>query len=146
MNPRACYRRAFAGFLFLMVAACASGQDGEQDPLCYRAICGCWEDHSLRATVAVVDDTGQPAPGLTLSCVADRLAFGTTDAAGSLRLAAPGRVSPGCGYISDCETVSLNDTDGNVLQTFALTPLLRGEKVVAGTFALSATPVDAPEQ
>lgn len=146
MSLGSCYRRALAAFLFLMVAACASGQDAEQDPLCYRAICGCWEDHSLRATVAVIDGTGQPAPGLTLSCVAGQLAFGTADAAGRLRLVAPGRVSPGCGYISDCERASLNDPDGNVLQTFALTPLLRGEKVVAGTFALSAAPVDAPEK
>ena len=100
----------------------------------------------MQATVAVVDDAGGPLPGLTLSCAVGETVFGTSDAAGRLRLVAAGRISPGCGYISDCEIASLKDSDGNVLQSFALTPLLRGEKIVAGAFVLSAAPVDAPEE
>lgn len=139
MSLNSHYRLVLAAAPLLLIAACASGKNADDDPLCSRAICGCWEDHVLRTRVTVLDNEGRPAPGLTLSCADGRPVFGTSDAAGSLRVVAAGRVSPGCGYIADCETAALKDRDGKVPQTFALTPLLRGEKVVAGPFALSAT-------
>lgn len=139
MNLKSHYRRVLAVAPLLVIAACASGEDADDDPLCYRAICGCWEDHVLRTTVTVLDNEGRPAPGLALSCADGGPVFGTSDASGSLRVVAVGRVSPGCGYMADCETAALKGPDGQVLQTFALTPLLRGEKVVAGPFALNAT-------
>lgn len=134
-------RHAFVSVLFWALVACANGRGPEEDPLCYRAICGCWEERSLQAIIAVVDGDGRPASGVALSCSASEESFGATNEAGILRFSAEGKSSPGCGYIAACETVSLHDRHGNSIATFALTPLLRGNEVLAGGYTLRATPV-----
>lgn len=138
-----CCRTVWLGCLFWVLSACATGPDSEDDPFCSRAICGCWENHLLHATVSVVDDVGRAAFGITLLCDDPVETFGTTDTSGILRLVAAGRTSPGCGYIADCELASLADQHGNTLDTFALTPLLRGETLIVGKLTLSAAPSES---
>jgi len=131
------YRQNLILLASLLLSGCASNEDAEElDYLCYRGICGCWEDYTMRAAVKITDANSQPVPGLTLLCESTLERFGVTNESGIVRIEARGRASPGCGFGAKCEMAIIRNKAGATLGGFQLTPLLRGQTTAAEKYKI----------
>lgn len=138
------HARCLAVLLFVCVtlAGCAGDQRARKpDGLCARGICGCWEAHTLRVDVKIETTDSLPVPGVALICASSQKVLGVSNQAGNARIRARGRISPGCGFIPDCEVAALEDDSGDLLGSVELTSLLRGQETSYGDLRLRIDPV-----
>lgn len=123
----------------LLLAGCATkDENGKVDDLCYRGICGCWQDYTMRAVIKITGADTQPAPGLSLECEATQKQLGVTNESGIVQTDVKGRTSPGCGFAAKCESAIMRSADGRNLGTFSLTPLLRGHAATTGKYRIES--------
>lgn len=78
---------------------------------CARSFCGCWEAATLVPDGQVTDGAGQPASGITVTCVGETAPIATTTADGRFHAELPTRQSPGCGF-ERCNNVVFVDPSG----------------------------------
>jgi hypothetical protein len=101
-------RRRLAAGALLLGAALSSSCTGDT---CGRPICGCWEDVSVTLEITVVDQLGDPIPGIDALCVNEDTPVATSGDDGVISTRFETRVSEACGT-ERCNSVTLSDPTG----------------------------------
>lgn len=127
---------------FLLYATATFG-DVPQDPVeaeppCARSMCGCSRAHSIDATFRLTDANDEPITDAHLIChdSGNRLGTGGSDSDGILKLSVAGRLSPGCGFQSDCRIAYISSEDNRYGRLIWFLRLVRGIDVSTDTVEL----------
>lgn len=121
-------------FLLVACAADDTSLPGEVD--CARSLCGCYTDMSMPVTLRMSDADNEPMANARLICHDDNSYLGTTDRDGILTLSVPGRTSPGCGFMPDCQVAYFRTEAEQFGRHFWFARFVRGEDVSARAHAV----------
>jgi len=117
---------ACLGLLLALVATgCASQHD------CNKTFCGCYKRHVETVTIELTDTDDNLVARARLICHDGGVYLGTTNPNGLLKLPVQGAVSPGCGFIPDCQIAFFETKDGGHGRPFWFARFIRGEQVSA---------------
>ena len=117
----------FSGiFLALVLAGCASQHD------CNKTFCGCYKQHVETVTIELTDTDENPVASARLICHDEGVYLGTTNPNGILKLRVQGAISPGCGFIPECQIAFFETKDEGYGRPFWFARFVRGESVSVG--------------
>lgn len=114
----------FSGFLLaLVLAGCASQHD------CNKTFCGCYKQHVETVTIELTDTDENPVASARLMCHDGGAYLGATNPNGILKLRVQGAISPGCGFIPECQIAFFETKDSGRGRPFWFARFVRGEQL-----------------
>jgi len=90
----------------------------------------------MPVTLRMSDADNKPIAHARLICHDDSSYLGTTDRDGILTLSVPGRTSPGCGFVPDCQVAYFRTDAEQFGRHFWFARFVRGEDVSARAHAV----------
>lgn len=80
----------------------------------------------MPVSIRLTGPVGQPSVGAVLICQDSGVALGTTDDDGIVRVSVDGKLSPGCGFVANCQVAYFRTEENDLGRPFWFGRLIRG--------------------